>query len=52
MGGLRLFAGPSRYLQGPGALEQLGPTVAAIGPVSKVLSPDQVAARLPSRAEA
>lgn len=30
--GVRVFAAPGRYLQGPGALEQLGPVLAAYGP--------------------
>ena len=29
--GLRVFAGPLRYVQGPGALDQLGPLVRAFG---------------------
>ena len=32
MGGVRVYAGPLRYLQGPGALDMLGSVLATYGP--------------------
>jgi glycerol dehydrogenase len=38
MAGLRVFAGPLRYVQGPGALDQLSEVIATYGPGPAVVS--------------
>lgn len=52
MAGLRLFAGPLRYLQGPGALDELGAIVAPYGPRPVVITDAVVRNLLGSRVDA
>jgi glycerol dehydrogenase len=51
-GGLRLFGGPGRYHQGPGALDLLGEVAAPFGPAPLVIGDAHVMAMLRPRLEA
>jgi glycerol dehydrogenase len=51
LGDLRVFAGPLRYVQGPGALDELGALVAAFGPRPVVVTDPFVRELLGSRVE-
>jgi glycerol dehydrogenase len=49
---LRVFAGPGRYLQGPGALAELGEIAASYGPSPLIITDAPVLAMLGPRLEA
>ncbi len=51
-GGIRLFGGPGRYHQGPGALDLIGEVAAAFGPAPLVVGDAHVMAMLRPRLEA
>jgi len=51
MTGVRIFGGPHRYFQGPGALDRLGEVAAPFGPHPLVVADQFILARLGARLE-